>query len=96
MDDKSRQCVLLGVSNETKDYKLFYTIENKVIVSRDMVFEDDKHWNWDEGKTKSTPTAPYVEDQDEDESEDSTLQPIEVGDNTNNPEIKTIGLTLYS
>nr|KYP49198.1 Retrovirus-related Pol polyprotein from transposon TNT 1-94 [Cajanus cajan] len=65
LDDKSQQCVLLGVSDETKGYKPFDPITKKVIDSRDVVFEEDKHWNWNENKTESTPTALDVKDQDE-------------------------------
>jgi hypothetical protein len=40
--------VLLGVSEESKAYKLYNPIERKIIVSRDVVFEEDKGWNWHE------------------------------------------------
>jgi hypothetical protein len=46
LDDKSIRCVLLGVSEESKAYKLYNPIEKKIIVSRDVVFEEDKGWNW--------------------------------------------------
>ena len=46
LDDKSLKCVLLGVSDESKAYKLFDPISKKVIGSRDVVFEEDKSWNW--------------------------------------------------
>ena len=42
LDDKSLKCVLLGVSDESKAYKLFDPISKKVIGSRDVVFEEDK------------------------------------------------------
>ena len=41
LDDKSHTCVLLGMTDEAKAYKLFDPISKKVIVSRDMVFEED-------------------------------------------------------
>lgn len=39
LDDKSKRCVILGVSDESKAYKLFDPIANKVIVNKDVVFE---------------------------------------------------------
>ncbi|RVW20261.1 Retrovirus-related Pol polyprotein from transposon RE2 [Vitis vinifera] len=49
LDDKSLQCVLLGVSHESKAYRLFDPATRRIIVSRDVSFEEDKGWNW--GKT---------------------------------------------
>lgn len=38
LHDKSIQCVLLGVSDESKAYRLFDPVSKKIIVSRDVVF----------------------------------------------------------
>ncbi|RVW38412.1 Retrovirus-related Pol polyprotein from transposon TNT 1-94 [Vitis vinifera] len=46
LDDKSFQCVLLGVSEESKAYRLYDLVSKKIVVSRDVVFEEDKCWNW--------------------------------------------------
>ena len=46
MDDKSLQCVLLEVSHESKAYRLFDLAIRRIIVSRDVSFEEDKDWNW--------------------------------------------------
>ncbi|XP_034674326.1 uncharacterized protein LOC117905532 [Vitis riparia] len=47
LDDKSFSCVLLGVSEESKAYRLYDPISQKIIISRDVVFEEDKNWDWD-------------------------------------------------
>jgi transposase InsO family protein len=46
LDIKSTRCVLLGVSEESKAYKLYNPLEKKIIISRDVVFEEEKGWNW--------------------------------------------------
>ncbi|CAJ2629918.1 unnamed protein product [Trifolium pratense] len=46
LDDKSLKCILLGLSEESKAYKLYDPINKRVMVSRDVVFEEDKAWNW--------------------------------------------------
>lgn len=46
LDSKSLPCVLLGVSEESKAYRLYDPTSNKIIVSRDVVFEEDKSWEW--------------------------------------------------
>jgi hypothetical protein len=53
LDTKSIKCVFLGVSENSKAYRMFYPISNKIIISRDVVFEEDKQWNWgDHGQEK--------------------------------------------
>lgn len=49
LDAKSFKCILLGVSEESKAYRLFDPIANKIIVSRDVIFEEDQQWSWDDG-----------------------------------------------
>jgi len=44
LDDKSR-CVLLGVSDETKAWRLYDPISKKIIVNKDVVFEEEKGWD---------------------------------------------------
>ena len=39
--------MLLGVSEESKAYRLYDPVAKKVVISRDVVFEEDKSWNWD-------------------------------------------------
>jgi len=46
LDDKNRQCVLLGVSDESKAYSLFDPVNKKVLISKDVIFEEQKGWNW--------------------------------------------------
>jgi hypothetical protein len=42
LDNKSTKCVHLGVSEESKAYKLFDHEKKKIIISRDVVFEENK------------------------------------------------------
>lgn len=39
--------MLIGVSNESKGYRLYNPITETVVTSRDVVFEEEKGWNWD-------------------------------------------------
>ena len=47
LDAKSCACVLLGVSEESKAYRLYDPAAKRILVSRDVVFEEQKSWNWD-------------------------------------------------
>ncbi|CAL9016687.1 unnamed protein product [Prunus brigantina] len=46
LDDKSYKCVLLGYSDESKAYRLFDPITKKIVISRDVVFDEGESWNW--------------------------------------------------
>ena len=45
LDDKSMKCTLLGVSEESKAYRLYNPVSKKIVISRDVVFEEDKAWD---------------------------------------------------
>jgi hypothetical protein len=49
MDNKSIKCVHLGVSDESKAYKLYDPIKKRILISRDVVFEENKSWKWNNG-----------------------------------------------
>ncbi|MCH80483.1 hypothetical protein A2U01_0001252 [Trifolium medium] len=46
LDGKSIKCIHLGVSEESKAYKVYDPIAKKIIVRRDVIFEENKGWNW--------------------------------------------------
>ena len=46
LDDRSRKCILLGVSDESKAYRLYDPITKKITISRDVIFEEDAKWDW--------------------------------------------------
>ena len=47
LEDRSVPCVLLGVSEESKAYRLYNPITKKIVISRDVVFEEKREWDWD-------------------------------------------------
>ena len=51
LDDRSHRCVMLGVSEESKAYRLYNPITKKITISRDVIFEEEAQWDW----TLSTP-----------------------------------------
>ncbi|PNX88851.1 copia-type polyprotein, partial [Trifolium pratense] len=48
LDPKSIKCIHLGVSEESKAYKLYDPIQKKIIISRDVVFDEKQGWKWNE------------------------------------------------
>lgn len=47
LDDRSFTCVFLGGSEESKGYRLLDPVAKRVVVSRDVIFEEEKQWDWD-------------------------------------------------
>ena len=51
LDDRSRTLVHLGTEPESKAYRLLDPTRKKIVVSRDVVFEEDKRWIWSSNVT---------------------------------------------
>lgn len=47
LDDRSRQVINLGKESGTKAYRLYDPLVNKIHVSRDVTFEENKSWPWE-------------------------------------------------
>ncbi|MCI16405.1 hypothetical protein A2U01_0037547, partial [Trifolium medium] len=47
LDDKSIVCIYLGISDESKAYKLYDPLKKKIVISKDVKFDETKQWNWE-------------------------------------------------
>ncbi|KAM1556843.1 hypothetical protein PS2_040150 [Malus domestica] len=74
LDDRSLKCILIGVSEESKAYRLFDLVSQKIIISRDVVFEEDKQWVWDDHH-KEVSMADLEWDTDEENGTEMTSHP---------------------
>ncbi|MCI08065.1 retrovirus-related pol polyprotein from transposon tnt 1-94 [Trifolium medium] len=80
LDGRSIKCVLLGVSEESKAYKLYDHVERKIIVSRDVMFEENKGWNWN--KKKADKVNEIVSDTEDNNDVEVENEQAETGTNT--------------
>ena len=48
LDDPSKQVINMGKETGTKAYRLYDPKENKVYVNRDVTFEENKKWSWNQ------------------------------------------------
>ncbi|GKV32421.1 hypothetical protein SLEP1_g41032 [Rubroshorea leprosula] len=46
LDDKGEKCIFLGVSDHSKAYRLYNPLTKKVVISRDVVFDEASTWSW--------------------------------------------------
>ena len=54
LDDRSRILVHLGTEPGSKAYRLLDPSSSKIIVSRDVYFDEKKKWNWNLGASEKT------------------------------------------
>jgi len=50
LDEKSVKCVLMGVSKESKEYRLYNLETEKIVISKDVRFDETKGRDWGESK----------------------------------------------
>lgn len=55
LDDRSIPVVNLGKEPGSKAYRLYDPETGRIFVSRDVIFEEDKPWNWEQGKENTEP-----------------------------------------
>ncbi|CAA7027704.1 unnamed protein product [Microthlaspi erraticum] len=93
LDEKSIQCVFVGVSKESKAYRLYNPETKKIIISRDVRFDESRKWDWEESalddgvRWEEALTNSEAGDSGENNGEEETLnQPEEVDpENVNAP-----------
>jgi transposase InsO family protein len=66
LDNRSHKCILLGVSDESKAYRLYDLVTKKIIISRDVIFEEGGKWEWNLSTTESEQNELTWGDDDDD------------------------------
>ncbi|WVZ49000.1 hypothetical protein U9M48_000385 [Paspalum notatum var. saurae] len=57
--DRSTPMVFLGYEAGTKGYRVYHPVAKKLQVSRDVVFEEHRSWNWEEPGRSSKPPVTF-------------------------------------
>ena len=82
LDDKSIKCVVFGLSEESKAYQLYDPMRGKIIISRDVVFEEDEEWEWKNESGDESNKLTWNEEADTEEAKETeTEQENKGGDN---------------
>ncbi|KAD5961638.1 hypothetical protein E3N88_13111 [Mikania micrantha] len=53
-DERSQKCTFLGISVESKAYRLYDPIHQKIIVSKDVTFNEEDKWMWSKDEMGSS------------------------------------------
>lgn len=88
---KAKCGILIGYSNQTKGYRVFLLEDEKVEVSRDVVFQEDKKWDWDKQEEVKKTFVMSINDIQEsrDQQETSSHVLSQIDDHANNGEGET-------
>lgn len=70
LDNKSCKCIFLGFSEESKAYRMYNPTSKKILVSRDVVFEESKNWDWGRNDEDGANTEVLVWENNEDGEEE--------------------------
>ena len=73
LDDKGEQMILLGY-HSTGGYKLFDPKSKQIIISRDVVFDESRSWNWKQNTEMKGPTIMIRSEEEEQEQEQGQEQ----------------------
>ena len=70
-DDKGVKCIFTGYSPETKAYRLYDPVNNKMILSRDVEFLENQSWYGSIDESPSTSNkVPIMNEEDADEQQE--------------------------
>ena len=64
LDDKSEKYVFVGYDSRSKGYKLYNPNSRKIVISRDVEFDEEDCWDWSVQEDKYD-FLPYFEEDDE-------------------------------
>ncbi|CAJ2672444.1 unnamed protein product [Trifolium pratense] len=55
LNAKSFRCVMLGISDESKAYRLFDPTTKRIVISKDVIFEENECWDWERSPEQMKP-----------------------------------------
>lgn len=73
LDEKSKKCIFVGYCTQSKAYRLYNPLSGKIIVSRNVVFNEDAKWDWT--KFIKSDQAPVIENEAADFCEPTDSSP---------------------
>lgn len=73
-----KMCFFFGVSESFKAYKLFNPLTKKIVISKDVVFDEENTWDWNRSNEQEQFSAPYTQENSSDSVTTTTTSPTVV------------------
>ncbi|GKD48884.1 retrovirus-related pol polyprotein from transposon TNT 1-94 [Tanacetum coccineum] len=75
LDDRSKKHVFVGYDKQSKGYMLYNPVTRKVVVSRDVDFDEEGSWDWSIEENERYDILPMTNEEKTGESGDEVQQP---------------------
>ncbi|GJT12879.1 retrovirus-related pol polyprotein from transposon TNT 1-94 [Tanacetum coccineum] len=75
LDNRSEKHVFVGYDKQSKGYKLYNPVTRKVVVGRDVEFDEEGSWDWSIQESKRYDFLPMTDEEEIDESSEEARQP---------------------
>jgi len=90
LDDRGEKCIFVGYSQLSKAYKLYNPKTAKVIISRDVTFDEQGFWDWSQnGEQQSAPIFRSVDHEVQEQREPQNVSTVPSG--APSPQAETSG-----
>ena len=75
LDDKGEKCIFIGYSTNSKAYKLYNPETKKIIISRDVKFDEQGTWDWSTKSQKETKVIPESYEEEDRQADPAPDEP---------------------
>jgi hypothetical protein len=62
LDDKSKRYIFIGYDSSSKGYKLYNPNSSKIVISRDVEFDEEDFWEWSTQEEEKYDFFPFLEE----------------------------------
>ncbi|KAL4377627.1 hypothetical protein GQ457_02G041370 [Hibiscus cannabinus] len=69
LDNKALKCVFVGYCNNSKAYRLFNPLSGKIVISRNVIFNEEGRWIWRENNEGTMRIEELIEENQDHETE---------------------------
>jgi hypothetical protein len=75
LDEKSEKCIFIGYCTQSKAYRLYNPLNDKVLIRRDVIFDEKASWDRNEQQVQQEIPVPLGTSQDEEQESTPTPTP---------------------
>ncbi|CAH9099164.1 unnamed protein product [Cuscuta epithymum] len=72
LENKAEKCIFIGYSTQSKAYRLYNPLTKRIVISRNVIFDEDAAWSWESNTEQDAPRIVSLDDQSSPQSEPAT------------------------
>jgi len=82
LDDKSKRYIFIGYDSSFKEYKLYNPNSGKIVINRDVEFDEEYFWDWSIQEDEKYDSFPFLEEEESRNEEFTTPSPSPTNSST--------------